>query len=92
MVTEPVLVAQIAAVQTFMEDPKQYGPPLRYRYHTFLSEPSLPAVVRVRGSRLMATTSCNISQSICCPALAAMPFVCTSCHLPEFGLTYRTCL
>lgn len=44
-----VWMVQTAAVQNFREDPKQYGPPLRYRYHTFLSEPSLPAVVRVRS-------------------------------------------
>jgi hypothetical protein len=48
MVTIHVRMVLPAAVQNFVEDPQQYGPPLRYRYHTFLSETSLPAVVRVR--------------------------------------------
>ena len=50
-------MVQTAAVQNFMEDPKQYGPPLRYRYHTFLAEPSLPAIVRVNMFTLTVTTS-----------------------------------
>jgi hypothetical protein len=70
-----VRTVQSAAVQNFMEDHQQYGPPLRYRYHTYLSERSLPAVVRVNvfpsatpsrrcAQDMLLSSTCRVSACI----------------------------